>query len=244
MRQHLPESHGLSGSSLKILAIASMFIDHVAATILYYNFLLPAAPVARDSSLWNLLILYEVMRTIGRIAFPIFCFLLVQGFLHTSSRSRYALRLLLFAFLSEIPFDWALGSGIPDWNYQNVFFTLFLGFLVLWGISRLEEKKNVFRLLLCFLLFILGAVLAALLKTDYSYWGILLIILLYIFRNQKILFTLAGCISLFWEAPACLAFFPIWFYNGKRGFQLKYVFYLFYPCHLLLLAVIRHLLAG
>jgi hypothetical protein len=84
-----------------------------------------------------------------------------------------------------------------------------------------------------------GMGLAWLLKTDYSYHGILLIAILYFFRYYPALQTLGGCISLLWEAPACLAFIPINMYNGQRGLSLKYFFYLFYPVHLLILAVIR-----
>ena len=86
-----------------------------------------------------------------------------------------------------------------------------------------------------------GMGLAWLLKTDYSYHGILLIAILYFFRFYPLLQTIAGCLSLLWEAPACLAFLPINLYNGKRGLSLKYLFYLFYPIHLLALAGIRML---
>ena len=176
------------------------------------------------------------MRFIGRIAFPIFCFLLLQGFLYTSNRRKYVTRLGVFALVSEIPFDLALNNQLLEFGHQNVFFTLFIGLLVLMVMERYEKNPYIQ----------LGAVaagmgLAWLLKTDYSYHGILLIAILYFFRFYPLLQTIAGCLSLLWEAPACLAFLPINLYNGKRGLSLKYLFYLFYPVHLLALAGIRML---
>ena len=108
MRPNLRAFQILSGSSLKIIAILSMVIDHFAASILYNGILLPAAPISQGSPYWNLYLVYRAMRTIGRIAFPIFCFLLVEGFFYTSNRKKYALRMLVFALLSEFPFDFAL----------------------------------------------------------------------------------------------------------------------------------------
>ena len=233
-----------SGSTLKLIALAAMAIDHFAASILYYNILLPAVPISPDTWQWNVLILYQIMRVVGRIAFPIFAFLLVQGFLHTSNRSRYALRLLIFAVISEFPFDLALNVSVPDWAHQNVFFTLLIGLLVIWGMHTVWEKKLPLQMLLMAVIFLLGCLLARTLQTDYTYWGILLIAILYMFRSSQVLFTAAGCVSLLWEAPACLAFIPINMYNGKRGVSLKYFFYGFYPAHLLVLGILRYLLAS
>lgn len=229
----------LSGSTLKLLALLAMAVDHTAACILYYNILLPAAPLSPDMPQWDLYRLYNAMRVIGRIAWPIFAFLMVEGFFYTSSRKKYAFRLLLFAVISEIPFDLALGDGIWDFSHQNIFFTLLIGFCVLWAMEQMKTLPG-------FLFFQTGAVLAGcgiafLLQTDYDWRGIILIVVLYLFRSNRLLMTAAGCISLLWEAPACLAFLPINLYNGKRGFSMKYFFYLFYPAHLLLLGILRYL---
>lgn len=226
----------LSGSTLKILALLCMLIDHIGAAILYEGILLPNAPIVIGTPLYRLYLFYRVLRFIGRIAFPIFCFLLLQGFLYTSNRRKYVTRLGVFALVSEIPFDLALNNQLLEFGHQNVFFTLFIGLLVLMVMERYEKNPYIQ----------LGAVaagmgLAWLLKTDYSYHGILLIAILYFFRFYPLLQTIAGCLSLLWEAPACLAFLPINLYNGKRGLSLKYLFYLFYPVHLLALAGIRML---
>ena len=236
----------LSGSTLKLIAIIAMAIDHFAASILYHGILLPAVPITIGSGVYRIYQLYQVMRFIGRVAFPIFCFLLVEGFLHTSNRKKYAFRLFLFALISEFPFDWALFNTNVTWGYQNVYFTLLIGLLTIWGMEWIQEHTASWRFPLWIPLWVLtiaaGCLMAWLLKTDYDYKGIILIVILYFFRFQPLLRTLAGCISLYWEAPACLAFIPITFYNGKRGLRLKYVFYLFYPLHLLVYGCILHFL--
>lgn len=229
----------LSGSTLKLIALAVMAVDHFAASILYYNILLPAAPLSPDMPQWKIYRLYEAMRFVGRIAWPVFAFLMVEGFFYTSSRKRYASRLLLFALLSEIPFDLALGDGIWDFSHQNIFFTLLIGFCVLWVMEQMKTLPG-------FLFFQTAAVVAGcwiafVLQTDYDWRGVILIVVLYLFRSNRLLMTAAGCVCLLWEAPACLAFLPINLYNGKRGFSMKYFFYLFYPVHLLFLGILRYL---
>ena len=229
----------LSGSTLKLIALTVMAVDHFAASILYYNILLPAAPLSPDMPQWDIYRLYEAMRFVGRIAWPIFAFLMVEGFFYTSSRKRYALRLLAFAALSEIPFDLALGDSLWDFSHQNIFFTLLIGFCVLWVMERVKGMPG-FLFLQTAAVFA-GCLIAWLLHTDYDWRGVILIVVLYIFRPNRFLMTAAGCVSLLWEAPACLAFIPINLYNGKRGFSMKYFFYLFYPVHLLVLGLLRHL---
>lgn len=214
-----------------------MAIDHFAASIIYYKILLPALSGPQGLlQVSNWLIAYQIMRLIGRIAFPIFCFLLVEGFLHTSNRKKYAFRLFLFALISEFPFDLALFNKPVDWNYQNVFFTLLIGFLVIWAMDAAGKLR--FQLPLQAAAVLAGGALAYVLKTDYDYKGIILIAVLYFFRYNRVLRTAVGCVSLLWEAPACLAFIPINLYNGKRGLSLKYFFYAFYPAHLLLYAAV------
>lgn len=223
-----------SGSTLKLIAIVSMLIDHTAAAFIYHAILLPNAPISVGTNLYIVYQIYKGMRFIGRIAFPIFCFLLVQGFLYTSSRKKYLIRLAVFAVISEIPFDLALKDQFFDFQYQNVYFTLLIGLLVMMLMEHFEHHTAIQMFaVLC------GMIIAELLKTDYGYHGILLISILYFFRFHSSLQTFAGSLSLLWEAPAILAFIPINLYNQKRGLSLKYIFYIFYPAHLLLLALIR-----
>ncbi len=135
------EKRGISGSTIKIIAIIAMLIDHVAAVVLgrqiMANGLLDAAAggEARLMS-WitdngTLYFSYQVMRMIGRLGFPIFCFLLVEGFQRTRNVKKYALRLGLFALISEIPFNLAITGKVWHVGYQNVYWTLLLVLLAL-----------------------------------------------------------------------------------------------------------------
>ncbi|MDY3917724.1 MAG: TraX family protein [Candidatus Limivivens sp.] len=231
---------GISGFTLKLIAILTMLIDHIGSAIVEKGILkLPMVTGDPDLlSFWNQT--DRCMRAIGRLAFPIFCFLLVEGFIYTRDIKKYAGRLFLFALLSEFPFDLALKQGLFVPTSQNVYFTLLIGLLVMAGASWCEQRRKPF---LSILVFLAGMLAAYLLKTDYSYKGILLIIVLYVFRFERFLQCVGGAIAISWELTGPLAFLPIWFYNGKRGrISLKYFFYAFYPVHLLILAGIRYLL--
>lgn len=216
----------LSGSTIKLIAILSMFVDHLGAS--------GVVSILSDN-IW----VYEICRLIGRIAFPLFCFLLVEGFVHTGNRKAYLGRLFLFALLSEIPFDLAFYNR---WFYiesQNVFFTLFLGLLTLHCIDAAVQANHKARV---WIPMVLGGIAAWGLRTDYSYFGVWLIVVFYWFRGipwrRNVV---AGC-SCLWEPAAILALIPIQLYNGRRGINLKYLFYWFYPVHLLCLWYLREYL--
>lgn len=229
--------HGLSGSTLKLIAIVTMLIDHTGATVISAIQRHPAIVAdPKLSALWQQI--YNVSRDIGRIAFPIFCFLLVEGFLHTRDVWKYARRLLLFALISEVPFDIALKGG---WYYpgkQNVYFTLLLGLLVLIGIRWITDNglRNLF---LALIPIALGMYIALKIDTDYNYKGVFLIAVLYLMRSNRLYQCVGGAASTAWEVPAPLAFIPVYLYNGERGLKLKYLFYWFYPAHLMILYVLK-----
>lgn len=218
---------------LKWIAILTMAIDHTAAVLLPY-----------DSTL------YLVMRCIGRVAFPIFVFLLIEGFQHTSNVKKYLLRLGAFALISEVPFDLAIFGRVIEFSHQNIFFTLFIGLLSIYLIGIVEKtyyRKPALQILLNAGITIVFSCLAGFLKTDYDFGGVLLIIAFYLFRKSKLLLTLcllivAGVLFGGIEIYAVLGMIPIVFYNGKKGKSMKYFFYLFYPAHLLLLAAIHILI--
>ncbi|NLC19453.1 MAG: conjugal transfer protein TraX [Clostridiales bacterium] len=241
---------GISGSTLKLIAIITMLIDHIAAVVLekiiirsggYTNIFTSAF---RDGD--TLSIVYLLMRAIGRIAFPIFCFLLVEGFLHTRNVWKYAFRLAVFALLSEIPFDLALHAEVFYFGYQNVFFTLLIGLLVLIGIKAVSEKLDKSNIVLStiaqIIVVVVGIAVAELLKTDYSGLGVITMVAMYLLRKNKVISMLGGCVVLsmlnFFEIVAFLDLIPVWLYNGKRGLKLKYVFYIFYPAHLFILYLV------
>jgi hypothetical protein len=237
---------GLSGSTLKIIAMVTMMIDHFAASVivgmLQYQ--------VHDQGSYNTLLNeYNVMRNIGRVAFPIFCFLLVEGYHYTRNAWKYAIRLSIFAIISEIPFDLALFNRVVDFSHQNVFFTLLIGLLTVKCMDLLWQKyQNSFAGWTASAgVIILGAVAADLLGTDYGSRGVLCIVIFYIFRNSRLWQVAAGNIAyvnMLNEPTATFAFLPIAAYNGKRGLKLKYVFYAFYPAHVLIFYLISFLTGG
>ena len=246
------EEHGWSGSTLKLIAVITMFIDHVGAGIVE-NFVQQFP----DGILWGLdqdglYTLDRILRGIGRIAFPIFCFLLVEGFFKTRNVWKYFVRLLLFGIVSEVPFDLCFFRSVWYTPYQNVYFTLALGLLMMIcmeKLSKLGEKKQdannsvsggmrAARIVLKILTLAAFAVVAQLLMTDYYMLGILTIFLMYQFKKTRLGSCFAhalSCTLLLNEIPALAGLVPIALYNGKRGFKMKYFFYFFYPAHLLLL---------
>ena len=215
----------------------AMLIDHIGAAILARVIIGTGNREIYDS--------YMLLRMIGRISFPIFCFLLVEGFIHTSDKKKYALRLGIFALLSEIPFDLAFQSKVVGFEHQNVFFTLLLGFLAMMGEQYLEEIypiRNTQVILMQLVVFGVCMGVAEFLKTDYGAVGVICIMLLYQFRGKWYYPILAGLPLVVSNWTAIFGYLLTLLYNGKKGLSLKYVFYLFYPIHLLLLYVICHLM--
>ncbi len=237
---------GLSGSTLKLIACFSMLLDHVGAVVLY-PYTESVLLTAGYQSIRFQTELYELLRKVGRIAFPIYCFLLVEGFLHTHKVKLYFVRLFLFAVISEIPFNLAFRNKPFDITYQNVFFTLSLGLLALICLQYIEQTNfsKFLKVLLSFLAITGTMAVAYLLESDYSYKGVLAVVMLYLFRQLHSTQMIAGAIAFSWELPAPLAFFFLYFYNQKRGWKMKYFFYIFYPLHLLILYFIKcYLTAG
>lgn len=223
----------LSGSMLKLIAVLCMLIDHTAAILVG---VLPglAAPFAFGSQVVSL---YWIMRKVGRLAFPIFCFLIAEGYQHTRSKGKYALNLLLFALISEIPFD-LMNGAVLELGTQNVFFTLFLGLALI----HLFEGRD--GQLPKFLLMAAVCIPAHFFGADYGLAGVLLVFVLYLLRRHPAAQALVAYPLLSGGIAAAVAFIPINLYNGQRGFiktpALKFLFYAFYPLHLLILVGIRY----
>ena len=118
---NLPEKYlKINASTLKWIACITMLIDHSALAILYHAILLPNAPIAHGTKLYMIYMIYRLMRGIGRTAFPIYCFFIVQGYLHTRNVKKYAMRLLAFGIVSEIPFNFLVTMKARTLEYQNV----------------------------------------------------------------------------------------------------------------------------
>lgn len=254
----------LTGSSLKLIAIFSMVIDHTCKIVLQWllaNYW--GAMVDQGQMSWEQFqkidgwIRFD-LQSIGTIAFPLFCFLLSEGFQHTGSRARYIVSMLVFALLSELPFDIgffsaysAMEGTFPFYlSYQNVFFTLFLGLLTLVCLERFSHSSRsgsgkirpVFLQVLSIAFF---SLLAELIRCDYGMQGICFIAAFYVCRGHRIgqvlLFLLAYMGTTGNQPPLCtlLACLLILLYNGQRGkLKLKYCFYAFYPIHISILYLI------
>ena len=219
----------LTGSALKLIAVTTMAIDHAAAFLLCEmdSFVEPFFIYHHHELSW-----YVIMRGIGRMAFPIFAFLIVEGFVHTRNRRRYGWSLFACALISEIP--WALTHQGFHLMSHNVMFTLLWGYLALCAIERWREDYCQLGLTLIGMLAI-----AFLFHADYNGPGFAFIVMLYALRKHLLLQTLVGCCMLPMKWVAGLAFIPISMYNGHRGcihgVMAKYLFYVFYPAHLFVL---------
>lgn len=216
----------LSGSALKIIAVLSMVTDHCVYYLL-------------DGNTWA----YEVMRCFGRVAFPVFAFLVAEGFAHTRNRMRYFLSLLLFAVISEVP--WYLLNGAD--GTHNVMFTLALGVAALAVFERLQKHGA-----LAIAAILLVALSAEISGLDYGWHGIVEILVFHLFRSKKYcqstrLLQLAFAfpfMSHYGIIGALLACFIIFLYNGTRGIihgkVAKYGFYAIYPVHLIIIKLFFH----
>ncbi len=238
----------LTGGALKWIAILTMLIDHVGACLLEV-FVMNAygnSPLAGWFNREQMMAWYEFdvkLRLIGRIAFPLFCFLLVEGAVYTRNMGKYMCRLTVFALLSEIPFDLAFRNRLFFMGSQNVYLTLVLGLGAVWILKgwRLQPLRLPIGLLL-------PAFAAQLLQTDYGAVGVLVIALMYLLRERPWLRAVA-CVAVLvtfnsLEWPTVFSFLLIALYNGKRGRQPKYFFYGFYPGHLVVLWVVGRFLLG
>lgn len=221
-------------TTLQIIAVLTMVCDHFACV-----FLNPEHSVFSFEAGLNHMI-YDGFRIVGRVSFPIFCFLLVQGFLLTHNLNKYMLRLFLFAILSEIPYDLAFSGVLFNWKEQNVMFTLLLGLMVLSWLKHFEANWMAEGMIV-----LSGCVVAFFLRTDYSWFGILLIVVMYLLRNNWLRQVLWLSLLIFaqggMEVYAVFALPLCYFYQqDKEEKRLpRYFFYAFYPLHLFVLWMIH-----
>lgn len=217
----------MSSFTLKILALISMTIDHIGFLI-FPDIL--------------------IYRFIGRLAFPIFAFQLGVGFAHSKNKEKHIIRMLIFTLISQIPFlifNTAAQHGHVHAFTLNIGATLTCGLLILYCIEKFNKTW------LKFLFTILITLLGVFIPMDYGWYGILTIVILYFSNKSKILsfFTYIIFLCLYcnitqseFYIPAVLALIPLAFYNGKKGPSAKYLFYVFYPLHMLILVFIKTLI--
>ena len=239
-----------NGKFMKMIAIAAMLMDHVAVVILEQGII---AVCQGDAAIINeffasdigarVLLADRVLRGIGRVSFPIVCFLLTEGFLHSGNRRKYIIRIGSCALISEVFFDLAVYDSWFYLGYQNVLFTLFVALLVLTGMRRFNRRP-----VLQIICIAAGSGVSWLIHSDYYIIGIILPAVFYWFRNEILFQMMIGGIlsiieSISFFGSAILAYIPIMMYNGKRGYwNLKYFFYVFFPLQFLALYLIRQVL--
>ena len=237
---------GFSSFTLHIIAMAAMLIDHMYHTLF-------------SDKIW--------MNAVGRITFPIFAFMIVEGYHHTRNIKKYMLRLLIFAIISEIPFDLMIDESLFYPFYQNVMWTFLISLCAIALIEKIKNKYQDNRIILFFLtglIVIFSYLLGMIMFVDYFGYGVLTVLTFYFLREKKlwkmiieiiilayINIILLGRYSIplayigeFVLPVQSLALFSlpiIWIYNGKKGYHnnfIKYIFYAFYPLHMLILALI------
>jgi len=265
LEQRISHIQFLTGNSLKVIAVLTMVIDHLCKIVLqwllsnYWGVMVDNGQMSWEQFQQIDNFIRFDLQSVGTIAFPLFCFLLAEGFRYTRDKKRYIGLMFIFALISEIPFDIGFFSEYSQMEgtfpfylkYQNVFFTLFLGLLTLVCLERLsckseirtEKIKSVILQVICVAVL---ALVAELIRCDYGMQGILYIAAFYVCRNHRIyqvlLFLLAYMGATGNQPPLCtlLACLIILLYNGKRGkLKLKYFFYAFYPAHILVLYLIQ-----
>ncbi len=233
MRKKLP----LNALHLRVLALTLMLLDHMWITVIPGN---------------------DWMTFAGRLAFPIFAFQISEGYFHTSNFKRYALRLLVFAVISEIPFNLMIASSVVYPFHQNVMFTLLLGLLGIRAMDRARQNGGWWKALGVVLLVMAGGMFGF---VDYGYHGVLTVLAFGVLRGfpgakalqlpamllihgvlmEGRVFSV-GPLEIPMQCLAVLALIPIWLYNGEKGPRnkvLQYGSYVFYPAHMLVLYLIR-----
>lgn len=215
-------------NQLKTIAMVFMLVDHIAYVMIERGLGYGG----------NLYMINRTMRSMGRLAFPIFCFTIVEGFQRTSNSREYLKRLIIFALISEIPFDLAFRGRMFSMDLQNVFWTLAFGLaaMIIYNDVFMAGWKKAIGLLVCFYL-------PYRFHTDYSVYGVLAIFLMYLFRKEPIKMCMAGYILLLLQNPievwAIFGFVLILLYNGQRGRENKKIYYWFYPAHLMVLVLLK-----
>ena len=236
----------ITSAGLHILAMVLMLCDHLWGTIVPGN---------------------DWLTCVGRLAYPIFAFMIVEGYFHTKNLKKYVLRLLIFALISEIPFNLAVGGAFFNPVHQNVLWTFLIAIGVIWLNERAKKKGRRWwlRILIALGTSGAGALIGLLTMVDYYHVGVLTVLVFYFFRGRKwwcYLCQLACLVYLNFEmlggfgyefnifgrevfvarqGLAVLALIPIWLYRGKQGYYnkvMKYIYYGFYPAHLLVLWLI------
>lgn len=249
MKEKLEKLKCMDAFQLKLIAMFCMLLDHAWA-------MLPIGGV------W--------MTTIGRIAFPIFAFQIVEGYFHTKDIKKYLKRLLIFALISEIPFNYLTGGGLLNPTDQNVMFTFIISILFIMLIEKAKKKGKILYVITLLMSIILGFLVGTFTFVDYMGYGVLMVLTFYFFRGRR--FGWLGILICMWyinfemigglvfpinifgfhydlpeQGFALLALPFIWMYNGKQGLhnkKIQYGYYAFYPAHITILVIISKIISA
>lgn len=236
----------MTSASLHILAMLFMLCDHLWGTVVRGN---------------------DWLTCVGRLAFPIFAFMIAEGYFHTRSVKKYAIRLLICALISEIPFNLMMGGRVFYPVHQNVLWTFLIALLLIhWNEKAKATQKRWLRILVAAGTLLAGSLVGLLTMVDYYHAGVLTVMVFYFFRERTWWHRIAQLLCLWYinfeilggfgyeisiagqtvflmrQGLALLALIPIWLYRGKQGYHSKwfrYICYGFYPVHLLILGLIQ-----
>lgn len=233
---------------LHILAMLFMLADHI----------------------WARLFSQDWLTCIGRLAFPIFAFMIAEGFFRTKNLKKYILRLLIFAVISEIPFNLIYGGSWIYPFHQNVLWTFLIAILAMVLMEKIRAKFNIIiAIVLCAVVTVVSFFLGYVLMTDYYGAGVATVLVFYFFRKRNWKHFLCQLILLLYiniefiggystpfelfgreflfvrQSLAVLALPFIWLYNGKQGYHKKwfqYFCYVFYPLHIIVLVLLSNII--
>ena len=240
-----PSAWGLNSFVLHLLAMVLMLADH----------------------LWAIGVPHDLLTWLGRLAFPLFAFMLVEGYFHTHNLKKYICRLLMTAVITEIPFNLLCSGGLFYPLHQNVIWTFLISLLCIHWIERARHRGKLWlSVLVSVAASLLGFLLGTVTMVDYYGYGVLIALAFYFWHGRR-WYHFVGQAVLLWyitwemmgglvvpiqigawsfelskQGMSMLALIPIWLYNGKQGPYnrwIRYSFYMFYPLHMLILGLVQ-----
>ncbi len=241
----------ITADGLKMFACITMLIQDIGIVIVerglihleQYTQAELSEAMAADSHLMMLAGIGSIMQLIGGLAVPVFVFLLVEGFLNTSSYKRYLMRIVLCALVSELPYDMAVNGKLADWSGQNGLVSMAVSLLMLYFLEMLKEKKGLQYAFGKGLIVLCAVLWVSLLRAQYGLCVVLLAAIFYLLYAKPVWKTFLGILVSLLYVTGPLSFYGIWCYTGERKDRIpKYVYYLFYPLHFLVLALLNQIL--
>lgn len=240
----------ITAFGLKLFAGAAMLLQTIGITVVQngiihlnsYTQEELSQAMAADSALMTQAGIGSVLQLFGGLAVPVFAFLLVEGFLNTSSYKNYLISMAVFALLSEIPYDYAVSQKLIDWSSQNALVTMCICLLMLYFLRMGKERGGAAGGFLQVLIVLCAIAWVTVFRSAYGLCMVLLAAVFYIFYTRNVLKTVLGVIVSLLYVTGPLSFYPIWCYNGERKDKFsKYVYYAFYPLHLLVLGLLANI---